>query len=289
MIPNAFRPARKRCRDFSQNGFTLIELLVVIAIIAILAAMLLPALASAKAKAHQTRCLSNIKQMTLASIMYGNDYGKSVAYTPAGSGSTGAWVQNFIEYYSRATNLFTCPTASRPTTVMGGGNGQGSADQIWVKPIDPTGAGLMVNYSGSLGFNGWFFSDRRGDGSGTPDRYFQKDSSVRRAEVTPIFFDANWVDTWPAETDAPCRNLYQGRLFNVHSDLMGRATLARHGSGGGSRAPRNFIGSMSQLPGAINVGCYDGHAEVVKLRSLWTLSWHARWNQSLVLNLPATP
>lgn len=58
----------------SRRGFTLIELLVVIAIIAILAAILFPVFARARAKARQTQCLSNLKQLSLAMIAYASDY-----------------------------------------------------------------------------------------------------------------------------------------------------------------------------------------------------------------------
>ena len=94
--------------------------------------------------------------------------------------------------------------------------------------------------------------------------------------LTPVFFDENWVDVWPEETDRPHANLYTGQPLDVSINHMGRCTIARHGSRSASRAPRN-VAPGEKMPGAINMGLADGHTELVKLEDLWKYCWHLDW------------
>lgn len=253
-------------------AFTLVELLVTIAIIGILAALLLTGVNSVKLKAHRTQCLNNVKQLALGSFMYAQDNSRHAGYETAAFPG-GNWMGTLHEYAS-AKGILVCPSAQLQTPPPVSGNLQGYADRAWVRW---TSDGKTMFY-GSYGYNGHLYSDMKPSEPGDPKagKIFTRESTIQQPAHTPVFFDENWVDVWPWETDLPYHDLYTGQPFAVSPNQIGRCTIARHGSRSASRAPRNLSPS-DKMPGAINMGMADGHTELVRLEALWNYSWHRDW------------
>jgi len=127
----------------ARSAFTLIELLVVIAIIAILAAMLLPALGRAKAKAKQVNCLSNARQLAVSVLLYVDDNGgafpPSAAYDAPTSDPERIWTGKILPY-TKNTDVFSCPSAlDRAYPADWANRGAGSIGYTTMTAVDPAG------------------------------------------------------------------------------------------------------------------------------------------------------
>jgi len=117
-----------------RNAFTLIELLVVIAIIAILAALLLPALAAAKEKGRQTACINNVRQQTLAVILYADensDFLPPTAYNDA-NGNEVDWPSLLDPFLNYVVKIHLCPSDLNSRT-----NSYGLNELTFVDLTDP--------------------------------------------------------------------------------------------------------------------------------------------------------
>ena len=219
-----------RCRALP--AFTLIELLVVIAIIAILAALLLPALARAKAKATQTQCLSNLKQLNLLMKMYADDHqdktpGRDSVVTTGAEGQAEAiwwWYKELVvPYLGIKRQGFIDPPLK-----------QGSNDMVFHCPKDrgwadhgykmPHYANYILDY-GSYVYNG---CDNAGNDPAKTTLLNARLSTVKHPTRTWL------MSEWP---------IHWG--YSWHKNLYGEQDVTYNNA-------------------FINVSCVDGHARYIK-------------------------
>jgi len=244
-------------------GFTLIELLVVISIIALLMAILMPALSKVKDQAKAAICLSNMHQLGVAWQMYTSDNRQQFTHGLE-------WVVPLFPYYVNR-KLLICGSASKPVIPPELGVPQrGGKFSPWVRweHVDIGGATEYVCFIGSYGYNFWC-TENTGGGRGAV-RLWRK-ADVRRAAYAPILTDSAAVGYCPTAADSP--PVYDGQIyFSEPEDIdeIRSACLNRHNE-------------------AVNVLFFDFSVRRTGLKELWLLWWHRDWPIPTAWPLPIWP
>jgi len=240
------------------KGFTLIELLVVIAIIALLLAILMPALQRVRKQARAVACQSHLKQWCIVWSMYLDDHDGSFhpGWAPAAAGFVPrhTW-PNVLAPYMKNDKIRFCPAAMKLRS-------DGAVDPYaaW----GPNSAFKMT--TGSYGVNGWVCNPSMATGDlyptrGEPVSWLWRTINVGKglAARVPLFLGCCTIDGKPLVADVPPQSITDIADWGSGDSEMKRFCLARH-------------------EGAVNVTFLDFSLRKIGVKELWTLKWHREFN-----------
>lgn len=238
-----------------RGGFTLIELLVVISIIAILAAMLLPALAKAKAKAQGISCISNLRQWSLIWRIYADDNRNVLPSGESVTWARGEWIEALRAQYQDRPRILLCPVAKEKRKDVD----YGGINTAYVMGNGTTSSGEVASY----GINCWAYSPKT-DVQGRAQANHWRTLDVPQPVNTPLFGDSMWRGGGPGyETSSgwvpPFKAGEYNSPANYESFEIQHFTIPRHGN-------------------KMNMLYYDGSVRPTGMRQLWSLKWHREFD-----------
>jgi len=244
-----------------RKGFTLIELLVVIAIIALLMAILTPALSRAKKQARSTACQMNLHHWGVIWSMYCDDNNGYFCASEIQSGSgylgwrRGTWVVALRPHYETRSEILKCPMAMKRNP---SGSEWGGPFHTYVQ-----GSGGVGNRQEecSYGGNCWIYNPLPGqtECQGRPTKYNWKTKDVKGGDRVPIFADSMWRGGGPYEhgTRGDPPN-FDGQWLGYDREMM-HFCIGRHS-------------------GFINATYLDWSVRRIGLKELWKQKWHREYN-----------